>query len=153
MAHTNLSVFYMQKGDKERAEEEKAQAMGIQMRKIAKEAAREQQQEEDKKRQRQDAVERMRMFREVLEIDADDLLANYGLGSVHVDLGEYEQAIPFLKKAIEVKPTHTVAYLALGQAFEALGRFPEALDTYKDGINVAAKRGDMMPLKERQNRL
>ncbi len=153
MAHTNLSVFYMQKGDKERAEEEKALAMGIQMRKIAQEAAQEQKVKEDKKRQREEAAERLRMFHEVLEIDADDLLANYGLGNVHVDLGEYALAIPYLKKAIEVKPTHTVAYLALGQALEALERIPEALETYKEGVNVAAKRGDMIPLKEMQNRL
>jgi len=32
-------------------------------------------------------------------------------------------------------------------------RLPEALAIYKDGINVAAKRGDMMPLKEMQGRL
>ena len=153
MAHTNLSVFYMQKGDKERAEEEKAQAMSIQMRKIAQEAVREQKQQEDDQRRRAEAEERMRMFRAVLEIDADDLLANYGLGSVHVDLGEYEQAIPFLQKAIEVKPTHTVAYLALGRAFEALEKLPEAFETYKEGISIAAKRGDMMPLKEMQSRL
>jgi folate-binding protein YgfZ len=153
MAHTNLSVFYMQQGDKERAEEEKAQAMSIQMRKLAMEAAAQQQQQEDEQRKRQESVERMRMFREVLEIDSDDLLANYGLGSVHVDLGEFEQAVPYLEKAIKVKPTHTVAYLALGQAFEGLGNRQKAIETYKAGTGIAAKRGDMMPLKEMRSRL
>ncbi|HEY9869380.1 MAG TPA: tetratricopeptide repeat protein [Candidatus Obscuribacterales bacterium] len=153
MAHTNLSVFYMQLGDKERAEEEKAVAMSIQMRKLAMEAAAQQKQQEDERRRREEALDRMRMFRAVLEIDSEDLLANYGLGSAHVDLAEFEQAVPYLEKAIKVKPTHTVAYLALGKAFEGLKDTGKAMAAYKEGIDVASKRGDMMPLKEMQSRL
>jgi folate-binding protein YgfZ len=153
MAHANLSVFYMQKGDKEAAEEEKAIAMSIRMSELARNAASEQQEQEQKQKLRAAAEERMAMFREVLTIDADDFLANAGLGSVYVDLEKYSEAVPYLQKALSKRPNHTVAYVALGEAFEKLGKTADAVDTYKKGVVVAAQRGDGEPLKKMQIRL
>jgi folate-binding protein YgfZ len=153
MAHANLSVFYMQQGNKELAEEEKAKAMSIRMSQMAREVAAKQQQEKDDKVRREEAEHRMGMFKQVLEIDADDLLANHGTGSAYVELEDYASAIPFLKKALETKPTHTVAYLALGKAYEGTGDIALATKTYEDGIAVASKRGDMTPMKEMQERM
>lgn len=153
MAHANLSVFYMQQGNKELAEEEKAKAMSIRMSQVAREFAEKQQSEKDKQQQRQEAENRMGMFKQVLEIDPDDLLANHGMGSAFVELEDYASALPFLRKALEIKPTHTVAYVALGKALEALGDRDGALKTYEDGIAVASKRGDMTPMKEMQERV
>ena len=153
MAHANLSVFYMQQGNKEAAEEEKAQAMSIRMSKLAREMAQAKEQESERQQKREDAQQRLEMFKQVLEIDAEDLLANAGLGGVYVDLEQYENAVPYLKKALEIKPQHTVAYLALAQAYENLKLVPEAIDIYKAGIAVAAQRGDLAPMKDMQARL
>lgn len=153
MAHANLSVFYMQQGLIEQAEEEKAISMSIRMRMAAKEATRERQEEEEKKRQKEEAVGRMDMFSQVLEIDSEDLLANSGMGNCLVTLDEFERALPYLQKAIEVKPTHTVAYVDLAKAFAGLNRKEEAAETLQKGIEVASKRGDMMPLKQMQAQL
>lgn len=153
MAHANLSVFHMQQGNKELAEEEKAKAMSIRMSQVAREFAAKQEQEKNKQEKRREAEHRMGMFKQVLEIDPDDLLANHGMGSAFVDLEDYASAIPFLQKALEVKPTHTVAYVALGKALEALGDRDAALKTYEDGIAVASKRGDITPMKEMQERV
>lgn len=153
MAHTNLSIYYMQQGDKEKAEEEKAISMSIRMSQLAKEAVAQKQQSEDKKKDAEEAEKRLAMFRQVLDIDPDDLLANNGVGSIYVEIGKYEEAIPYLLKAIQVKPTHTVAYVALGKAFESLGKTTEAIKVYTGGIEVAAKRGDITPMKEMQGLL
>jgi len=153
MAHANLSVFYMQKGLIEEAEEEKAVSMSIRMRMAAKEATKERQQEEEKKRLKEDAISRMDMFRQVLEIDPEDLLANSGMGNCLVTLEDFEKSLPYLQKAIEVKPTHTVAYVDLAKAFAGLNQKNEAQETLKRGIEVASKRGDMMPLKQMQIQL
>jgi len=153
MAHANLSVFYMQQGRIEQAEEEKAISMSIRMRMAAKEATRERQEEEEKKRLKEEAVGRMDMFSQVLEIDAEDLLANSGMGNCLVTLEEFEKALPYLQKAIEVKPIHTVAYVDLARAFAGLGKKDEAKDILQRGIEVASKRGDMMPLKQMQAQL
>lgn len=153
MAHSNLSLFYMQQGDKEKAEEEKAIAMSIRMSKIAKEVVAKQQAEAGKEQQQKEAKERMSMFEQVLAIDKNDLLANYALGNVYVELEDFEKAIPYLKKALEVKPTHTVAYLALGKAYENLQRHKDAQSIYEQGIEVAAKRGDITPMNEMKAQL
>jgi tetratricopeptide (TPR) repeat protein len=150
MAHTNLSVYYMQLGDKERAEEEKAIAMSIRMSQLAREHAQKKKETEDRGKLLQEAEKRLEMFRQVLLIDPDDFLANNGVGTVYVEIGQYEEAIPYLEKTIKSKPTHTVAYLALGQAFENLAKFAEAINVYRSGIDVAAKRGDITPMKEMQ---
>lgn len=153
MAHTNLSVFYMQQGDKEAAEEEKAISMSIRMRIAAREADIAKSKEKEKAEKQKEARERMEMFRQVLEIDSEDLLANYGFGSCLVELEQFAEAIPYLEKAIEVKPMHTVAYVDLSRAFEGLQKREQAIETLHRGIEVASKRGDMMPLKDMQARL
>jgi tetratricopeptide (TPR) repeat protein len=153
MAHTNLSVFYLVENNIEMAEEEKAISMSIRMKIAARLAVEETQDKKRKDEEKTEQLERLKMFEQVLQIDSEDLLANYGAGSCYEALGEFEKAVPLLKKAIEVKPTHTVAYLSLGVAYEGLGEFARAAETYKEGIAVAAKRGDMQPMQDMQNRL
>jgi folate-binding protein YgfZ len=150
MAHTNLSIYYMHQGDKERAEEEKAISMSLRMSQLAKEHAIKKQEEEDKQKLAAEAEKRLEMFRQVLALDPHDFLANNGVGTVYVEIGRYEESIQYLQKAIAAKPTHTVAYLALGKAFEQLNRLDEAMNVYKKGIDLAAKRGDITPMKEMQ---
>ncbi len=153
MAHTNLSVFYMEKGLKEKAEEEKAISMSIEMRLALQQSKDEKKKEKERQVSQEETLERMGMFREVLDIDEDDQLANYGYGDCLVELGRFEEALLHLKRSIELKPTHTVAYLALGKAYEGLVNSKEARAAYESGIDVAAKRGDMEPLKKMQARL
>lgn len=153
MAHTNLSVFYMQQGNKEAAEEEKAAAMSISMQKIAQEIKSQQALEEEKERKRLEAVERIGMFKQVLEVDSEDQLANYGIGNLYVEIDAFAEALPHLTKAVVLKPDHTAAYLALGSAYAGLGQSQQAAEIYTRGIEVAAKRGDMTPLKEMQKRV
>ena len=153
MAHTNLSVYYMQQGDKEKAEEEKAISMSIRMAQLAKDAVAQKKKDEDKAKSAEESEKRLDMFRQVLAIDPHDLLANNGIGTIFVELGRFDEALPFLHKAISIKPTHTVAYVALGKAYESLGQIDNAVKVYNSGIEVAAKRGDITPMKEMQGLL
>ena len=153
MAHTNLSVFYVEKGWKEKAEDEKAISMSIRMRIAAAEASKTKQEEEKRKATEQETLQRMSMFQQVLEIDEDDQLANHGYGDCLVELSRFEEAIPHLQKSLKAKPTNSNGYLVLARAFEGLNRIDEAKETYETGIDVAAKRGDMEPLKKMKERL
>jgi folate-binding protein YgfZ len=154
MAYANLSVFYLEQGGgKEKAEEAKAQSMSIRMRLAAKEAMQEHQQKEDTAKIEAEAIERKAMFEQVIEIDSDDLFANNGLGNCYNILQQYQLAEPYLLKAIEIKPNHTVAYQELGRTYEGLGQIEKAIETFKRGIDVAAQKGDMTPLKAMQARL
>ncbi len=153
MAHTNLSVFYREKGWKEKAEEEMAESMSIRMREAMRQQTQAAEDRAKKESDEQETRRRMEMFSQVLDIDAEDFLANYGMGDCLVALGEFEKAIEFLEKAIRIKNNHTVSYLALGRAFAGAGQHARAIETWERGIEVAAQRGDLEPLKEMQARM
>ena len=93
------------------------------------------------------------MFNQVLEIDPIDQVANFGLGSIYLDTGKYEEALAPLKTVVEHYRDHSAAYLMLGKTLEKLSRKEEAADVYKNGIEAASKKGDLMPLRDMQNRL
>jgi predicted Zn-dependent protease len=119
----------------------------------AREATVTKQKEAESKQNRQAVLDRMNMFKQVLGIDPEDLLANYGYGSCLVELQEFQNAVPYLQKAIAVKPMHTVAYVALAKAYEGLSNKKEMTSILEQGIEVASKKGDLVPLKEMQTML
>ncbi len=154
MAHTNLSVYYMKLGDKERAEEEKAIATVLAMRQKAKEAGLTLLSPEEEQRKKEAATrQRIQLFIEALQYRPDDPLGNFGLGSAYLELNEFENAILAFQKTIAAQATHSVAYLSLGKAFEGLNQLTEAKTIYARGIEIAAQRRDLMPLEEMQRRL
>ena len=93
------------------------------------------------------------MFEEVLEIDPDDPVATFGLGKAHVQLGKFEDAIPHLRHATEVQKDFSAAFLDLGKCHEFIGQAAEAIATYREGIAVASRKGDLMPMHEMERRL
>lgn len=153
MAHTNLSVYYMKIGNKERAEEEKAKATSLSMKAAVIEAEEKAREEEERTRREQISKDRIELFKKALTIEENDPLANFGLGSSYLDLRQYNDAIvPFIK-AIQALPNYTAAYLSLGKAFEGVSKIEEAKATYRRGIEVAARRRDQAPLEEMEKRL
>jgi tetratricopeptide (TPR) repeat protein len=153
MAYTNKSLYLMKLGKIEEAEAAKATATLKSFSyygKIAKE-------KEEKERREKLAFEqqekRRGMFQQVLEIDPDDALANYGLGEINFENKNYPEAIQSLQKVISVDAKYSVAYLVLGKAYEALGEWNEAMNTYKMGIPIATAKGELMPANEMQSRL
>lgn len=150
MAHTNLSRFYMLLGDKATAETHMAEATRLNM--LRSQQAVQAQRLAEQERARKE--EMMGMFREVLESeDSEDLVANFGLGKALYDLERAAEALPYLEKATRVEPLYSVAWLHLGKAREALADFAGARHAYLRGREAAAEKGDLMPLKEMEQRL
>jgi folate-binding protein YgfZ len=153
MAHTNLSVFYVAKGMIEDAETEKAKAAVLQIRKSSEARKAEEMAAAERERIRREALERIEMFKEVLEIDPDDPLATFGMGVAHIQLDEYDKAIPFLEQATRVSKDYSAAYLQLGKCLEFTKQYDLARDAFRKGIEVATRKGDLMPLREMERRL
>lgn len=153
LAHTNLSVYYMKLGDKEKAEEEKAKATMAAFSQKAKEAGLVFDIEAERKKKEQATLEKIAMFKEALKFNPDDPLGNFGLGSAYLELKRYAEAIEPFQKMLKTQPRHSVAYLSLAKCLEGNGQKSEAEQILKKGIEVAAAKGDLMPLKEMQARL
>ena len=147
MAHSNLSQFYMLQGLKELAEEEKANALNIRMR-LAAAQFKDQKREEAEREEQQ---KRKEMFEQVLAIDKEDFFANAGLGECLVTEKNFAQAIPYLKKAIELKSIHLTSYLDLAKALKETGFSDEAKNITSTGISIATKRGDTAMLLKLQD--
>jgi len=153
MAHTNLSVFYVAKGMIEEAEEEKAKASVLQMKQASDTRKAEEIAKAERERLKQEALERIEMFTEVLEIDPDDPLATFGLGQSYMQLNEYDNAVPHLERATQVQKDYSAAYLNLGKCHEFLGQTDAAIEAYRIGIEAANRKGDFMPLREMERRM
>lgn len=150
LAHTNKSLYLMKLGKIEEAEEQKSMATIKSFQKFGSEAKLKEQVEAEKKAQEAEWNKREDMFRQVLEIDDEDTLANYGLGSIAVERGLWDSAVTHLEKVLKADVNYSVAYLALGKAYKGLKLTDKARSTFNDGIVIAAKKGDLMPANQMQ---
>lgn len=153
LAHTNMSLYLMRLGKITEAEEQKSLATVKSFQSFGDEAKRKEALEQRKKQQEAEWAQRESMFRQVLEIDPEDTLANYGIGSIAVERSDWETARTHLERVIEQDPKYSVAYLALGKALKGMGLKSEARKIWEEGIKVAAGKGDLMPANQMQQEL
>lgn len=153
MAHTNKSLYLMKLGKIEEAEAEKAKATVKSFSVFGEETKNKKRLEEEKKKKDEDINRREMMFNQVLEIDPEDTVALFGIGDVYFFREKYSESVSALEKVVILDEKYSAAYLLLGKALEAIGNLERAEQVYKKGINVASKRGDMMPANEMQTRL
>ena len=157
MAHTNLSRFYVQKGMILEAEQEQAEARRLSWKAELKEqklaGAKSKSPEEEARDQAKDIETRINRYQKVIELDPNDVLGYFSLGSTYLDAKRLEEAQATFEKAITVDPNHSPSYFSLGLALESLGRKKEAVQIYQKGVPVAESKGDMIPQKKMQARL
>jgi tetratricopeptide (TPR) repeat protein len=153
LAHTNMSLYLMKLGKITEAEDQKSQATIKSFQSFGDEAKRKELEISQKEKQILEWSQREKMFKEVLEIDPDDTLANYGIGSISVEKGEWSIAKVHLERVLVQDPKYSVAYLALGKALKGLGQIQEAKKIWEEGIKVSASKGDLMPANQMQQEL
>ncbi|MCE1168553.1 MAG: tetratricopeptide repeat protein [Sphingobacteriia bacterium] len=76
-----------------------------------------------------------------LKVKPDYYDALNNLGSIYSTItGQYEKSIPLFKRAIEVDPKNTAAYVNLAFAYRQTGKINEALETYSQVITIDPKK-------------
>jgi Tfp pilus assembly protein PilF len=78
----------------------------------------------------------------------DNALLRFGLANEYLKLGQLEQAIGHLRKAIAHDPKYSAAWKRLGKALADTGRTDEARAAYDSGIKAAEEKGDVQAAKE-----
>jgi folate-binding protein YgfZ len=151
LAHSNLSRLYMLQGFKDKAEEEQGKAALLEMKKRASANKSSVSADEiEKKEAEQKEAEfqrRMKIFKQVLEMDAEDEIANFGLGKLLLEKGDAKSALIHLEKVIANNSDYSMAWQLLGQAQIKLGQLAKAREVLAEGIAVAEGQGDLMPAK------
>lgn len=153
MAHTNKSLYFMKMGKIEEAEKEKSEATFKSFSQFGKEAEIKKAKEEQVKKDREELERKKGMFEQVLEIDSEDVLANFGLAEYYLKLENYSKSLDHVEIVLKADPKYSVAYLIKGKALEFLGKTKEAKEVFQSGVEIASKKGDLMPANEMQARL
>ena len=90
----------------------------------------------------------MQRFREMAESDPNNEIAHFSLGRALLEGGHADDAAKSLQRVIALNPNISKAYQLLAEAQLKSGHKDYAIQTLTDGINVAHRRGDLMPKNE-----
>jgi tetratricopeptide (TPR) repeat protein len=66
----------------------------------------------------------------------------FARGFIHLVLGEYQLALPYLSHAVELRPAGALGHHRLGLVLEHLGRVKEALAEYRRASDLGFKGAD-----------
>lgn len=91
-----------------------------------------------------DALEKL------LERGQDSAMLRLALGNAYQRRGERETAMRHLREAVRLDPDYSAAWKGLGRLLAEAGCCEEALETYRRGLEVAERRGDMQVVRELQ---
>ncbi|MBK23902.1 MAG: hypothetical protein CME70_07850 [Halobacteriovorax sp.] len=141
MAHTNKSLFYMKLGEIEKAEDEKSKATVKGFKNTAK-------QNSDKK---EELNKRLGMFKQVLEIDEEDELANQGAAEIYFEFGEIEKSKLHLEKLISINNKNFKAMALMAKILIKESRNDEALELLKKVSLISGEKGDFVLANETQS--
>jgi tetratricopeptide (TPR) repeat protein len=75
-------------------------------------------------------------YRYVLDIDPDNVLCNNLMGMLYRQLRRYDEAIPYIEKAIALEPRDAKAHSNLGQALLMQGKFAESVTSFQNALSL-----------------
>ena len=96
---------------------------------------------------------RLDILKSILERNPTDCFARYGLAMEYRNTGDLEAALGEFRALMAANPDYGPAYFHGGQTLERLGRFEEAREVYRQGIEVTARNGDRHARSEMQSAL
>jgi Tfp pilus assembly protein PilF len=87
-------------------------------------------------------------IKELLKIYPQDVVLMISLAQAYFDNKDYQKAVDTSRKILKINPDYSVAFRILGRALVKTEELTDAIKTYKKGIVVAGKNGDLQVAKE-----
>lgn len=78
----------------------------------------------------------------------DGAALRFGLGNGYLQQGCPEQAVKHLQAALQQDPGYSAAWKLLGKAYTEIGQVEAAMNSYREGIEVAETKGDKQSARE-----
>jgi tetratricopeptide (TPR) repeat protein len=85
---------------------------------------------------KKDAAAAIKLYAKTLELEPKNKKANYWTGWCYNEMERYNDAVPFLKKVIEVDDQYVSAYTELGYSDYALKNYDDALYYFKKAFAI-----------------
>ncbi|MCA9257052.1 MAG: Fe(2+)-trafficking protein, partial [Phycisphaerales bacterium] len=86
-------------------------------------------------------------FQQAVEADPHDELANFSLGAALMEADRADEAGPCFQRVLAVNPQHSKAHEMLARAQIKTGHTDLAIDTLRNGYQLAHRKGDVAPAK------
>jgi Flp pilus assembly protein TadD len=87
-------------------------------------------------------MDRLSVLRQFVAKSPDDPFPRYGLAMELVGRGQLADACQAFQELVDRMPDYVATYLMYGNALASLGDRARAAETYRQGAEVAARRGD-----------
>jgi uncharacterized protein HemY len=84
----------------------------------------------------------------MIEQGQDNALLRFTLGSLCLKKGKIEDALSHLEQALKMNARHSASWKTYGKALTQAGRTQDAIEAYRQGIEVAQSLGDIQTVKE-----
>ncbi len=84
---------------------------------------------------------RIEVFRQMLEADADNTMVMFGLAKEYEKLGQHDDVINLLEDYLAKADDQGNAYGVLANAYALSGDREKAVETYRRGIDVSMAHG------------
>ena len=78
----------------------------------------------------------------------DNALLRFSLGNEYLKAGDAPNAVEHLREAVKRDPNYSAAWKLLGKALMQNAQLEDALAAYRQGIEVAERKGDKQAAKE-----
>ena len=92
--------------------------------------------------------ERLKSLIELYKKDPSDSFVPYGIALEYISAEDYREAEKYLNEIITNDPNYVPAYMQLAQVKENLNKIEDAKDTYRNGIKIAKKNGELKTASE-----
>ena|SRR5437867_1135553 len=86
---------------------------------------------------------RLETLQEFVAANPNDSFVRYGLAQEYLKRGDAATAVEEFHELLRRNPDYAAAYYHQGQALEKLGRIDEARETYRQGIELTGRLGDL----------
>src|SRR5438045_4900762 len=87
-------------------------------------------------------MDRIEILSEILEQDANNAFARYGLAMEYSNAGDLDRALAEFGKLLSSNPDYTAGYFMAAQTLVKAGRADEAKTMLQNGIASAERKGD-----------
>jgi Fe-S cluster biosynthesis and repair protein YggX len=87
-------------------------------------------------------------YRSMADADPKNEIAHFSLGRALLESGDAAEAAKSFQRVLALNPNISKAYQLLADAQVKTGHKDFAVQTLTDGVNVAHRRGDLMPKNE-----